>query len=901
MRRAITLIAILVTTTVLTFGNDKPNIIFILSDDQAWTDYGFMGHPDIKTPHLDQLAGESLLFRRGYLAAPICRPSLASMVTGLHPFDHGVTGNDVRGNENREELDIPLREAFYNNPGFIEMLTDNGYLAHQSGKWWEGSYQDGGFTHGMKSDPTTRHGKGKPLTIGRETLEPVTDFIDLAVDQDKPFFVWYGVFLPHTPHNPPERLLSKYTKEGRAKDVAKYYAMCEWMDETCGDLIGYLDEKNIRDNTIIVYICDNGWAARSTRADDPHQKAWKGYALRTKASPFDGGIRTPVMISWPGKVKPCDDPNLAHSLDIFPTIMAAAGLEAPSNLPGINLLDKKARNDREIVFGSVHASHNISIGNPDETLQYLWGVEGDWKLIIRYHGKDLTRYKQTHSWDKEPVRLYNLRDDPHEKNEISKQYPEKVQELRKKIKAWHPVKNLPATEKVEPEKPNILLIAVDDLNDWVGCMGGHPQTKTPNIDKLAEMGTLFTNAHCQATVCRPSRISLMTSLYPSTTGLYFLNPKRDQSPEAMKNTVMPERYVDEGYYVSAAGKLFHSGENKIFFPKYGGTMGGFGPLPEEKLTGMPGTKLWDWGIYPDVDEKMPDHKIANWVVEEIKQNHEKPFFIGAGFYRPHVPQYAPKKWFDLYPEESVKLPEMIENDLDDIPGYGINLTRLKHIAPTMDWVIQNNEWKPLVRSYLACVSFVDHQIGKLLDAIEASPHKDNTYIVLFSDHGFHQGEKERWAKRSPWADGTRVPLIIAGPGIEKHQVCNKPVELLDIYPTLLELTGMKADPAHEGQSLVPLLKDYDARWPHIARTELGKGNCAISSERYRFISYLDGSEEFYDLRNDPNEWYNLINEKSLQKEIEKHRKQLPVEMADILGSGSTGHKAYKASGELIKK
>jgi arylsulfatase A-like enzyme len=421
---------------------ERPNIIFLLSDDQAWTDYGFMGHPDIKTPNLDKLASEGLLFRRGYLAAPVCRPSLASMVTGLHPFDHGVTGNDLSKEaggraKNRQELDQPVQDGFYRYPGFIELLTSNGYLAHQSGKWWEGSWKDGGFTHGMKMEG--RHGSKESLAIGREGLKPITDFVDMAVEQEKPFFLWYGVFLPHTPHNPPARLLNKYKQEGRALDVAKYYAMCEWMDETCGELLAYLEKNGALENTLIVYCCDNGWAAKSTRADDPNQKKWNPYALRSKTSPYENGIRTPIMLSWPGKIKPKDDPGFAHSIDLFPTIAAAAGLKAPDGLPGINLLDEKARSERTMVFGSVHASHNISVGNPDDTLQYLWGIEGDWKLLIRYHGKDTTNYKNTHIWDTAPVRLYNLKDDPHEENELAALYPEVVARLRAKIEAWHPV------------------------------------------------------------------------------------------------------------------------------------------------------------------------------------------------------------------------------------------------------------------------------------------------------------------------------------------------------------------------------------------------------------------------------------------------------------------------------
>ena len=428
-------------------GAERPNIVFLLSDDQAWTDYGFMGHPDIQTPNLDKLAEQGLLFRRGYLAAPVCRPSLASMVTGLHPFDHGVTGNDLSAEAGfmakdkslRKELDQPVQDGFYKHPGLIETLTANGYLAHQSGKWWEGSWKDGGFTHGMKMEG--RHGSKKSLAIGREGLEPVTDFIDMAVEQDKPFFLWYGVFLPHTPHNPPKRLLKKYTKPGRAMDVAKYYAMCEWLDETCGELVGYLDHKGIRENTIIIYICDNGWAASSTREDDPNQEGWKDFAIRSKTSPFENGIRTPIFINWPGKIEPKDDPNFAHSIDLFPTIAAFAGIQSPEGLPGINLMDEKAREDRKIVFGSVHATHNISVGKPDETLQYLWAIEGDWKLLLRYDGVDSTRYSRTHEWDTAPLRLYNLAEDPHEQNEVSAQHPEIAERLKGKIEAWHPVTN----------------------------------------------------------------------------------------------------------------------------------------------------------------------------------------------------------------------------------------------------------------------------------------------------------------------------------------------------------------------------------------------------------------------------------------------------------------------------
>ena len=265
---------------------------------------------------------------------------------------------------------------------------------------------------------------------------------------------------------------------------------------------------------------------------------------------------------------------------------------------------------------------------------------------------------------------------------------------------------------------------------------------------------------------------MMTSLYPSTSGIYFLNPGPLPDHRSQRKTrSMPKRFQDDGYHVTGAGKLFHGNQNKNHMPNYAGSFGGFGPLPEKKITSFAGGRIWDWGVYPERDELLSDHKIAAWAVEQLHKKQDKPQMLAVGFYQPHVPQYAPQKWFDLYPLESLQLPEVLQNDLDDVSDYGINLTRLDHVAPPHDWVVKNDEWKPLVQSYLACVSFVDHQVGKVLDALDNSPAKDNTLIILYSDHGFHLGEKERWAKRSLWEDSTRVPLIVAGPGVAQGKVC----------------------------------------------------------------------------------------------------------------------------------
>ena len=457
----------------------------------------------------------------------------------------------------------------------------------------------------------------------------------------------------------------------------------------------------------------------------------------------------------------------------------------------------------------------------------------------------------------------------------------------------------PESKSGGTEQPNILLIAIDDLNDWIGCMGGHPQAKTPNIDRLAQRGILFNNAHCQSPVCNPSRASMMTGLYPETTGIYFLKPIIEGSPVASKSLLMPERFVQEGYHVTAAGKLFHGSDNDKYLPNYAGRFGGVGPFPKEKISPFPGGKLWDWGVFPEKDELMPDHMIASWAEQQLKQEYDKPLWLGVGFYTPHVPQYAPQKWFDLYPLETLQLPAVPEDDLADLSEYAINITRLKHIAPTMEWVQENGQWELLVQSYLACISFVDHQVGRVLDALDASPYGKNTIIVLYTDHGFHQGEKERFAKRTIWQDGAGVPLIIAGPGIAGGKTCTQPVQLLDIYPSLLDLAGLAEDENLEGNSLKPLLKDPGSEWPHMARSSFGPGNVAIISEGYRYIHYNDGSEELYDRQADPHEWNNLAGQQQFESVMEEHRAALPSSYNPVLGENSTGHKSFEAT-ELLK-
>lgn len=450
----------------------------------------------------------------------------------------------------------------------------------------------------------------------------------------------------------------------------------------------------------------------------------------------------------------------------------------------------------------------------------------------------------------------------------------------------------------QDERPNVLLIAVDDLNDWVGALGGHPQAKTPNIDRLAASGTLFANAHCQAPVCSPSRASMMTGRLPSTTGMYFLLPALADEPSLQGVVTMVQRFAAEGYATFGVGKVHH-GDERPYFDEYGGAMGGFGPRPERKLSYPIGHPLWDWGAYPERDEQMPDHRVADWAAAKLAEDHDGPFFLAAGFWRPHVPMYAPRRWFDLHPLDGVELPEVLAQDRDDLPGYARALT-LGLPAPRHEWLVENDEWRHAVQAYLASTSFVDDCVGRVLDALAASPHAKDTIVVLLSDHGFHLGEKQRWAKRSLWETSTRVPLIVAAPG-RKPGVSQRPVGLVDVYPTLLDLAGLAPDAGLEGHSLAPLIADPEGPWPHAALTTFGPGNHTVRSARWRYTRYADGSEELYDHGEDPHEWRNLAviepRPEASARIIAELRQRLPEGDAPIRSKaeGSAGLEAFRSA------
>jgi uncharacterized sulfatase len=388
-----------------------PNVVILLSDDQGWTDYGFMGHPQIQTPNLDRLASQSVVFTRGYTPTSLCRSSLMSIISGLYPHQHLVTGNDPPKGTDRREMLRHIRRA----PTLPKLLAEQGYVSFQTGKWWEGNPAEGGFTAGMThGDPEKggRHGD-EGLKIGRQGLQPIYDFLES--NKSKPFFLWYAPMLPHQPHNPPQRLLDKYKDKTESLFIAKYWANCEWWDETCGELLSHLDKQGLAENTLVVYVTDNGWI--QTPNANP-------FAPRSKRSPYEGGIRTPVMLRWPGKLPSRrDEKTLVSTIDLAPTILAACGLSPTKDMRGLNLLEVIAGKTpgHAAVFGEVYAHDVANIDDPLPGLEHRWCIAGDWKLVESADGKT--------------KELYNVTSDPREQKDLAAEQPQRVKELDERIKA----------------------------------------------------------------------------------------------------------------------------------------------------------------------------------------------------------------------------------------------------------------------------------------------------------------------------------------------------------------------------------------------------------------------------------------------------------------------------------
>lgn len=447
---------------------------------------------------------------------------------------------------------------------------------------------------------------------------------------------------------------------------------------------------------------------------------------------------------------------------------------------------------------------------------------------------------------------------------------------------------------VRASKPNILFIAVDDLNDWIGCLGGHPQAKTPNIDRLAASGMLFTNAHCAAPACNPSRTAIMTGISPHKSGMYDNRQKmREILPDA---ELMPKYFARHGYWSAGSGKILHYFIDARSWDEYFPTKETENPFPrtlypEQRPVSLPRGGPWqyvetDWGGLDATDEEFGgDWLVSKWIGEQLSRKHDKPFFLACGIYRPHEPWFVPQKYFDQFPLEDVQLPPGYrEDDLSDLPPAGKRRGPNRYFAH----IRAHDQWKKGIQGYLASIAFADAMVGRVIDALNKGPNRDNTIVVLWSDHGWHLGEKQHWQKFTAWRVCTRVPLIIRIPGVttglsegtKPGSVCTKPVNLLSLFPTLTDLAGLPGKADNDGPSLVPLLGNPEAEWPHVSVTHLSEpGSYGLSTQDWRLIHYANGDEELYDTNSDPYEWNNLAGQTEHGDRIAKLRARAPKSFA----------------------
>lgn len=448
---------------------------------------------------------------------------------------------------------------------------------------------------------------------------------------------------------------------------------------------------------------------------------------------------------------------------------------------------------------------------------------------------------------------------------------------------------LAAADEASSKRHNVLFIAVDDLNHWVEGLSNYPHAKTPNITKLAQRGVMFTNAHCAAPACNPSRASVMTGISPANSGVY-VNSQDWRQCENLKNAVtLPQHFRDHGYRVLGGGKIYHAANLSTrglegyldpkpwheYFPSKSRQLADEFTPPNQAVNGS--NQFYkgrmDWDQLDIDDSEMGDAKVMTWAENQLSKSHDAPLFLAVGLYRPHIPWYTPKKWFDEYPIESIELPVVQTDDLSDVPDAGQAMSR----RAWQEWIKGNGKWKEAVQGYLASVSFADAMVGRLLTALDNGPHADNTVIVLWSDHGYHLGHKEHWEKFALWEQTTHVPLIVVDP--ESNQAggrCERPVSLLDVYPTLIDLCDVNDRPGLDGRSLRPFLNHPHTDSDRAVVTTQGRGNHAVRSQDWRYIRYADGSEELYDHQTDPNEFTNLAGDAKYKSVKQHHAKHLPA-------------------------
>ena len=911
-----------------TLAADKPNIVLIFIDDMGYGDIGPFGNTVNKTPNLDRMAKEGNVLRQFYVSNTACTPSRSALMTGTYGHRIGMDGSVVFPGEKRglnpKEITI------------AEMLKERGYATGCFGKWHLGDqkaflplaqgfdeyigipYSNDMWPGNKRGNPVTRRGPYEPLPVmrGNEAVAYVSDGTDQSLlcevvtdeaikfikgHRDEPFFCYVPHAYIHNPRFARPEILKRAEGNTRRANI-------EEVDDSVGRILDVLRELKLAENTLVMFTSDNGGAQ-------------VGPLRGVKGGPkYEGHMREPTLTWWPGTVPAgVETEAIAATIDLLPTFAKLTGARTPTDrtIDGKDALD--------VLLGKPDAK------SPHEILYYENdGIRrGDWKLVrTRRRGKPFVS------------ELYNLRTDLGEQNNIAAKHPDIVKELEEllaahaesiaadtrpaafiedakpiltepgdlprlrelvgmpDVRAGNPapkasasIKTKPKQAKVtNPDAPDVLFIAIDDMNDWTTLFDENNPIHTPNLKRLAARGGFFSRAYCAVPACNPSRMAILTGLSPVSSGVYSNGQSWKQLlPDVV---TLPQYFGQHGFATKGGGKIFHHGgtgtdraDNPSFDeffklrihsgkPKtnYNGYRRG-----DEGVRGL-ATPGWDWGVH-DVD-KQTDEYTVEYVSKAMKsESRDKPLFLAAGIFRPHLPFWAPPKSFARYPFDSVELPPRPEDDLSDVPPLGVKMSRTEAfifdnaIQPPVD---RPGSLKKMVQCYQAAADYADEMVGRLIDQLDQTGRADDTIIVLWSDHGYHLGDKNATVKFTLWEKANHVPFIIVAPGVTKPgTVIDRPVSLLDIYPTLVDLAGLPKKDGLDGVSLVPLLKDPKAKWNRPAVMTQGKGNHAVRSDRWRYIRYSDGTEELYDHDNDPWEHTNLASDPKHAEAIAEHRRWLP--------------------------
>lgn len=887
-------------------GDTRPNVLVLMGDDWSWPHMGAAGNAFAKTPTFDRLAREGVMFKNAFVSSPSCTPSRMAIATGQWHWRLGGAAN----------LGGSLAK---NVPVYPELLESAGYRI--------------GFSR--KGAAPSKH-----IHRGRDPFGPRFKTFEQFLNNQKkgqPFCFWYGAGEPHRPYRfgtgekrglkPTKVVVPPFLPDNKTTrtDLCDYYAAIQRFDSDTKRMLELLEARGELDDTIVVLAGDNGM---------PFPRA--------KATLYDSGTRVPLVIRWPTKV-PGDRKvtDIVSLTDLAPTLLVAAGVRVPDVMTGKSLLPILASKnsgqvdpsrtstlvgmDRHVYSNPSRAlrTHDFlyirnlnpqkwRTGESDKPTPRIDFTDGSWpsfegafsfnidpsptKLHLLDHRKEprTEKYFDMACGPRPVEELYDLKEDPHQLRNVAKETSHQtvLQNARAQFRSALKGSEDPRFAAIAPppsQPTNVLLIVVDDLNDWIGAMGGHPQTKTPNIDRLAKSGVLFTNAYCPGASCNPSRTAMMTGIAPHKSGLYTnTQSMRKVLPDA---EIMPKYFSRQGYWSIGAGKILHYFVDGPSWDAYYPSKDHENPFPrtlypKKRPVNLPYEKWMyretDWGPLDVTDEEYGgDWLVSKYVSEQMRRKHDKPFFMACGIYRPHEPWFVPKKYFDLFPIKDIKLPTGYkEGDLDDLPPLGKVMGPNRYFAH----IKKHDQWKKGVQGYLASIAFADAMVGRVLESLEKSPNRDNTIVVLCSDHGWHLGEKQHWQKFTGWRVCARVPLIVRVPkgnkrvpgGTPVGARCNRPVNLVDLFGTLTDLCGMPRKKDVEFRSLVPLLRNPKAEWPHAALTHLDRpGNYAISTERWRYIHYFRGGEELYDIATDPHEWNNLAGKPKHAAQLAIMRKLAP--------------------------